>query len=282
MLSLEDRDLPDRADPHAELAAARGRRSGSGTELAPAAAAAARGVPAAGAGGQRLRGDRRGARHHAGRGPGTLPSRGEAIEGAGPMTACTRLSDRMPEVAHGRRAGRRRGGASRGLCRLPRASGSSCTATAASAQALRRLADPEATSDRRARAAARDGAAHPARGRTLDGGRAGRRGRRAAHGLDRWAGATPVGGVAPDPPGRRPSQARAGVSTAESLGAGRTAARRSAPSFRSRSSTTCRRRLDSHAAADGRARPPGRRLEPPAWATWKTPSWSRCSPDLEG
>src|SRR6185437_16329344 len=51
--------------------------------------------------GRRLRGDRGGTRDHSRRRPGTLPSRRETIEGAARMTTCTRLSDRMPDVAHG-------------------------------------------------------------------------------------------------------------------------------------------------------------------------------------
>ena len=70
--------------------------------LAQSATAAARSLPPAGAGGDRVRGDRSGARHHPGCRPGALPPCCQAAEGAGSMSDCDWLSDRMPAVALGR------------------------------------------------------------------------------------------------------------------------------------------------------------------------------------
>ena len=71
MLSLDDRDLPDSADPHAELAAAEAeRRVRDGVATLPAAAA--RSVSPPRPAGGRLRGDRGGARYHSGRRPGCI------------------------------------------------------------------------------------------------------------------------------------------------------------------------------------------------------------------
>ena len=119
MLSLEDRDLADRADPHEDLAAAEAEeRVREGLARLPRLQRevfllrAQEGIE--------YDGDRCGTRYHAGSGAGALPPRREAAEGAGPMTACTRLSDRMPEVALGRRAGPRMRQRHLGsLCRLP-------------------------------------------------------------------------------------------------------------------------------------------------------------------
>ena len=177
MLSLEDRDLPDPADPHADLAAREaGERIREGLPRLPQAAAG--GVPAPGAGGQRLRRDRCRTRHHAGRGPGALPSRREAVEGARADDHVHSLSDRMPEVARG--ASRWSAEDARHLetCADCRAEWKIVSATAGLGAALSILADPEATSDRVLRAAGSGRRAHPGSRPDFHGGRAGRRGRR--------------------------------------------------------------------------------------------------------
>ncbi len=99
VLPLEDRDLPDRGRscrpswprPETEERLRRRHRA--------AAAAPARGLPPAGPAGAGIRRDRRRAGHHARCGTSALPPRGQTTEGAGSMSDCERLSDRMPDVA---------------------------------------------------------------------------------------------------------------------------------------------------------------------------------------
>ena len=92
---------PDPADPAGELVASRGRGAGASGHRR-SASPAARSVPPAGAGGRELRGHRGRPRDDAGGRASALPPRGEATQGADTMTACERLSDRMPDVARGR------------------------------------------------------------------------------------------------------------------------------------------------------------------------------------
>ena len=88
MLSIEDRDLPDRSRSRTATSrpAEAEERLRQGSRDLPRLQREVFLLRAQE--GQRLRADRRGARHHAGGRAGALPPRGQAIEGAGAMTQC--------------------------------------------------------------------------------------------------------------------------------------------------------------------------------------------------